>query len=242
MGLTSRAKQRPGSLSSGHQQLVAVARAITGRPAILLADKPTGDLDSKSGESLMRLFGELHADGATCAWQPRIRDGSQKPSATSICSMASWLTSPPSPDLIPITHHRTTLSRFGSRNLIATSPAGTTSTFGQISAASSAFSVPSALCGPMKAWPVPGWTVSVTSLPMPAAWLRVPAPRQEEEIVVFRHVPADRRRQLRPVRLRLALGESVEGTTALTLSGRLAAMMNDSIPPMQNPTTPMPCW
>jgi putative ABC transport system ATP-binding protein len=63
--LTLRAKQRPGSLSGGHQQLVAVARAITGRPAVLLADEPTGNLDSKSGEALMQIFGELHAGGAT---------------------------------------------------------------------------------------------------------------------------------------------------------------------------------
>jgi len=65
VGLAARAKQRPGSLSGGHQQLVAVARAITGRPAILLADEPTGNLDSKAGEALMQMFGELHSDGAT---------------------------------------------------------------------------------------------------------------------------------------------------------------------------------
>lgn len=65
VGLTPGARQRPGTLSGGHQQLVAVARAIAGRPAVLLADEPTGNLDSKSGESLMQMFRELHADGAT---------------------------------------------------------------------------------------------------------------------------------------------------------------------------------
>jgi putative ABC transport system ATP-binding protein len=65
VGLTGRARQRPGSLSGGHQQLVAVARAITGRPAILLADEPSGNLDSKSAEALMQMFAELHAVGAT---------------------------------------------------------------------------------------------------------------------------------------------------------------------------------
>jgi putative ABC transport system ATP-binding protein len=65
VGLTPRSKQRPGALSGGHQQLVAVARAIAGRPAVLLADDPTGNLDSKSGESLMQIFAELHAAGST---------------------------------------------------------------------------------------------------------------------------------------------------------------------------------
>jgi putative ABC transport system ATP-binding protein len=65
VGLAGRSKQRPGQLSGGHQQLVAVARAIAGRPPILLADEPTGNLDSKAGEALMQMLAELHADGAT---------------------------------------------------------------------------------------------------------------------------------------------------------------------------------
>ena len=65
VGLAARAKQRPGALSGGHQQLVAIARAIAGRPPIVLADEPTGNLDSKSGEAVMQMLEELHAGGAT---------------------------------------------------------------------------------------------------------------------------------------------------------------------------------
>ena len=65
VGLTARAKQRPSSLSGGHQQLVAVARAIAGQPPIVLADEPTGNLDSASGEAVMAMLGELHAGGST---------------------------------------------------------------------------------------------------------------------------------------------------------------------------------
>ena len=61
VGMTARAKQRPGQLSGGHQQLVAIARAIAGKPPILLADEPTGNLDSKTGDALMAMLSELHA-------------------------------------------------------------------------------------------------------------------------------------------------------------------------------------
>ena len=96
--MSHRMKHYPSQLSGGQQQRVAVARALGGHPSILLADEPTGNLDSANGEKVMDLLKELHREGATICMVTHVM-----PTAPFSYSMArSWTALPPPwPDMRP---------------------------------------------------------------------------------------------------------------------------------------------
>jgi putative ABC transport system ATP-binding protein len=82
VGMVHRARHMPGQLSGGQQQRVAVARAVAGDPLILLADEPTGNLDSKNGDQVMDLLAELHAHGTTICMVTHNPDYARKATRT----------------------------------------------------------------------------------------------------------------------------------------------------------------
>jgi putative ABC transport system ATP-binding protein len=93
--MSHRARHFPAQLSGGQQQRVAVARAIAGEPAVLLADEPTGNLDSTNGELVMELLGDLHRSGSTIVMVTHDRRFNRYASRTIDLLDGSLVTSPP---------------------------------------------------------------------------------------------------------------------------------------------------
>jgi putative ABC transport system ATP-binding protein len=109
VGMSHRANHYPSQLSGGQQQRVAVARALVGEPSVLLADEPTGNLDSTNSEAVMDLLRELHGDGATiCMVTHDPRYASMTDRTIHLldgCVVERGSSGPPSPSTGPETKH-----------------------------------------------------------------------------------------------------------------------------------------